>query len=150
MKWFVTDAQLDAMMDATVSACAATVAALSARHEAEVARLRDDRREEQARLVERHELEVARLRNDRGAELDRLADPHAPFLAHLTELVAILRRDVVHERQRAEVAIDQCRAMHQSIGPVTLPPRPETAEGPRGANPFSDPELAAMGDPIGL
>jgi hypothetical protein len=92
MHWFVTDAQLDAMMDATVSACAATVAAMSARHEAEVARLRDDRRE----------------------ELTRLADPHAPFLAHLTELVAILRRDVVHERQRAEVAIDQCRVRRTS------------------------------------
>ena len=134
MKWCVTDAQLarisDAIRDeistAHLQACQATVEALTERHDAEIARLREDRRE----------------------ELTRLADPHAPFLAHLTELVAILRRDVVHERQRAEVAIDQCRATHLGIGPVTLPPRPEmTAEMPRE---FTDPELAMMGNPDGL
>ena len=130
MKWCLTEAQLAAL-----------------RWEAE-ARAREYLAEASAQLTDRHDREIERVRIDHLAALDRLADPSAPFLAHLLELVAILRRDVVAERQRAEVAIDQCRATHLGIGPVTLPPRPEmTAAMPRE---FTDPELAAMGDPMGL
>ena len=55
------------------------------------------------------------------------------------------------ERQRAEIAIDQCRVTHQSIGPVSLPLRDDavTHTG-TPADIFRDPELAAMGLADGL
>jgi hypothetical protein len=105
MKWFVTDAQLAALR-AELSQ-QAHYAALTT-----IDTLRAD-----------HAQEIQRLREDRAMELARLADPTAPFLAHLKDLVATLRRDVVHERQRAEVAIDVCREAHEQIRGVTLPPR---------------------------
>jgi len=105
MKWFVTDAQLAEMCrEATRIAESYTEARIAV-------------------VVARAEAEIQRLREDRNAELARLADPDAPFRAHLLDLVATLRRDVVHERQRAEVAIDVCRETHESIRGVTLPPR---------------------------
>jgi len=105
MKWFVTDAQLAAMRLELYE---------------EISR---DYQRAAAAIRERHDAEIQRLREDRTAELARLADPDAPFRAHLLDLVATLRRDVVHERQRAEVAIDVCRETHESIRGVTLPPR---------------------------
>ena len=99
-----------------------------------------------ARMEQRHRDELTLLREDRERELARMVDPQGPFVAHLKSEVAFWRLQFAHERQRAEVAIDQCRATHQGIGPVSLPLRDETAPPQTGmAGIFSDPELASMG-----
>jgi len=129
MRWFVTDAQLAAMrMDAALV-------------------LRAQLKDEMHSVRAAHDAEIQRLREDRAMELARLADPHAPFLAHLLEQLALLRRDVLAERQRAEIAIDQCRVTHQQIGPVTMPPREDRAPRELGAafGAAAEAELAAMG-----
>lgn len=72
-------------------------------------------------------------------------DPRAEFIAHLKAEVDYWRDQFQHERQRAEVAIDQCRATHQGIGPVSLPPRNQAPAHPAMADIFATPELAAMG-----
>lgn len=46
-------------------------------------------------------------------------------MRHLEHEVLYWRGLYVHERQRAELAIDQCRAQHQALPPVTQPLRPE-------------------------
>jgi len=46
-------------------------------------------------------------------------------MRHLEHEVLYWRGLYVHERQRAELAIDQCRAHHQTLPPVTQPLRPE-------------------------
>jgi len=105
MKWFVTDAQLAAMCgEATRIAESYTAARIAV-------------------VVERAEAEIARLRADRDAELSRVGDPQGPLVQHYRDEVAYWRGQFQHERQRAEVAIDQCRVTHQAIGPVSLPPR---------------------------
>ena len=129
MQWFVTDAQL------------AEIRWAVARFEREMSQ------QEMALVQVRHDAEIQRLREDRAMELARLADPHAPFLAHLLEQIALLRRDLLAERQRAEIAIDQCRVTHQQIGPVTMPPREDRAPRELGAafGAAAEAELAAMG-----
>ena len=54
---------------------------------------------------------------------------HTDHIAHLEAEVAFWRMQFVHERQRAEVAIDRLLATKQ-FGPVTLPPRPQEAADP--------------------
>jgi len=44
-------------------------------------------------------------------------------LAHLEAENAWLRSQLIHERQRAEISVDQ-RLSERGLGPVTLPPRP--------------------------
>jgi vacuolar-type H+-ATPase subunit I/STV1 len=132
MKWFVTDAQLAALRLAAEQSALATHAAMS-EHDAE-----------------RYEAELARLRDDRREELARLADPQGPFVQHLRDEVAYWRHGYERERQRAEVAIDQCRVTHQGLGPVSLPPREDRP--PRaGLDLFTmEPELARMGAADGV
>jgi hypothetical protein len=125
MRFFVTDAQLAALQFAAQREGLATVAA-------------------------RFDAELNRQRADHAAELARLADPAGPFVQHLRAEVDFWRIQFMHERQRGEVAIDQCRATHLQIGPVSLPLREDTVARPPARDPFNDPELAAMGDPIGL
>ena len=105
MKWFVTDAQLAAMRAEIADAHLTVYQAVLARE------------------WEGHGAEIQRLREDRAAELARVADPSAAYVEHLRAEVAFWRLQFAHERQRAEVSIDQCRVTHQSIGPATLPPR---------------------------
>jgi len=105
MKWFVTDAQLAALRAEIADAhLMAYQAAL-------------------AREREHQEAEIQRLREDRAMELARLTDPQGPLVQHYEREVTFWRRQFLSERQRAEIAIDQCRITHQQIGPVTLPPR---------------------------
>ncbi len=129
MKLFVTDAQL-----------AGIVA------EAE-GRLRDTFTAWYAELQKGPQAEIDRLREDRREELARLVDPQAPFIAHLRDEVAFWRLQFLKERQRAEIAIDACRVQHQGVPPVALPLRPQGEGGATAAehDRFADPELAAMG-----
>lgn len=46
-------------------------------------------------------------------------------IKHLEQEVQYWRGLHQHERQRAELAIDQCRAHHQTLPPVTQPLRPD-------------------------
>jgi len=48
-------------------------------------------------------------------------------IAHLEAENAWLRSQLVHERQRAEISVDQ-RLTERGLGPVTLPPRPTEPE----------------------
>jgi len=105
MKWFVTDAQLAAMRMQVGNQVW------------ELARSDADR------VRRQYDAEIQRVREDRAAELARVADPSAAYVEHLRAEVAFWRLQFAHERQRAEVSIDQCRVTHQSIGPATLPPR---------------------------
>ena len=100
-------------------------------------------------MSEAVEAEIDRLRATHAAELARYVDPSGPFVAHLREEVAYWRVQFERERQRAELAIDQCRVTHASVGPVSVPLRTERQEPPM--NPiFSDPELAMMGHADGI
>ncbi len=67
--------------------------------------------------------EIERLREDRREELARLADPAAPFVAHLQAEVAHWRMLFQAEKQRADLSVDQ-RLAERGLGPVTLPTRP--------------------------
>jgi hypothetical protein len=140
MKWFVTDAQLVAIRREAEDLFQAIADTAAEGHAAEI-----------ERLTARFDAERALWRTDREAELARLADPSADFVAHLKDEIAFARHQVLHERQRAEVAIDQCRVTHQGIGPVSLPLRDDavTHTG-TPADIFRDPELAAMGLADGL
>ena len=89
---------------------------------------------EDDRLAARHEGEVARLREDREKELARLTDL-GPVVTYLREEVDFWRtafreeqQRTRHEQQRAEVAIDQCRAAHGRVGPATVAPMPATLQ----------------------
>jgi hypothetical protein len=131
MKWFVTDAQLAAMRQ-------------------EIAEdMRDALQTALDASVKRYDAEILRLREDREKELARLVDPQAPFIADLREQVAYWRRQFQHERQRAEIAIDQCRVTHAQVGPVTLPLREEGARDPMALF-QTNPELAMMGSTDGV
>ena len=124
MQWFVTDAQLAAMRaeiaDAHLTACQAAL----------------------AREREHQEAEIQRLREDRAAELARLTDPQGPLVQHYEREVTFWRRQFLSERQRADIAIDQCRITHQQIGPVTLPPREDRL--PREFPPSEEQALASL------
>jgi hypothetical protein len=114
MRWFVTRAQEAEIREEATSAASAAAG-----------------------------LHYQQMREDRAAEVARLTDPQGPFVAHLRGEVEFWRAQFLHERNRADLAIDQCRVTHQAIGPITLPPR-EATERP-GPDIFADPELAAMG-----
>ena len=103
MKWFVTDAQL-AQMRGDIEA---------------------NLRNAFAVWYAGREAEIQRLREDRAAELARMVDPQGPFVQHLRDEVEFWRMQFRHERQRSEIALDQCRITHQGIGPVSAPPREE-------------------------
>jgi hypothetical protein len=126
MKWFVTDAQLAALR-------------LQAHHEV------------LATYGLRFDAELMRLRSDHESQLARITDPQGPFVTHLREEIDFWRHQFLIERQRADIALDQCRVTHQGIGPVSLPLResPVTHTG-TPADMFRDPELAAMGLADGL
>lgn len=133
MRWFVTEAQLAALRAAI--------------------------RDEVTGLVWQqwnatqasHDAEIERLRADRAAEVARMTDPQGPFVQHLRDEVAFWRHQFLHERQRTEVAMDQCRVTHQSIGPVSLPLREDAVKATgTPLDIFRDPELAAMGLADGL
>lgn len=105
MRWFVTDAQLTQIR---------VLAEVTGRAQVQDA---------EYRVREQYEAEIARLRADRAAELARITDPQGPLVQHYREEVAFWRKQFLAERQRADIALDQCRVTHQNIGPVTLPPR---------------------------
>jgi len=129
MHWFVTDAQLAAL-------------------HLEAARNVDQSYQNiVAALTARHDAEIQRLREDRAMELARVADPQGPFVAHLVAEVAFWRLQFQHERQRSEIALDQCRVTHQNIGPVSMPPREDRPPSALASalGPDAEAELAAMG-----
>jgi hypothetical protein len=74
-------------------------------------------------------------------------------IQHMRAEIDWLRVQLEHERQRCEVAIDECRMRHQNLGAVSQPPRATTPEqhaqmqSPMGA---LFPSLAGMGDPAGV
>ena len=105
MKWFVTDAQLAQLRITAELTVRATC------------------NDEVHRVREMYDAEIQRLREDRAAEVARLTDPQGPLVQHYEREVTFWRRQFLSERQRADIAIDQCRITHQQIGPVTLPPR---------------------------
>jgi hypothetical protein len=126
MRWFVTDAQLAALR-------------LAAHHEV------------LATYGARFDAELTRLRADHAEQLARISDPQGPFVAHLRDEIAFWRHQFLLERQRAEVAIDQCRVTHAQIGPVSLPLRDDAVKATgTPLDIFRDPELAAMGLADGL
>jgi hypothetical protein len=116
MKFFVTDAQLAALRldiyEELVRQFTITLAAERDRYGAEI------RRNGAA-----SDSEIQRLREDRREELTRLTDPQGPLVQHYEREVTFWRRQFLAERQRTDIAVDQCRVTHQNIGPVTLPPR---------------------------
>lgn len=61
---------------------------------------------------------------------------HRAFIEHLQAEVEFWRKQFAHERQRAEVSVDQ-RLAERGLGPVTLPPRPIEPEPP-------DPRIEAL------
>jgi len=132
MKWFVTDAQLAAM------------------HLEHAARHADAWEREWERLKTLHDAEVRRLRDDRATELARMTDPQGPLVTHYREEVAFWRKQFLAERQRADVALDQCRVTHQGIGPVSLPPREDRLPREMETLFQTNPELAAMGSTDGV
>ena len=69
---------------------------------------------------------------------------HSDQIAHLEAEVQFWRAQFVHERQRAEVAIDRLLATRQ-IGPVTLPPRPTTPIQSEVEALLSNPEFVDAG-----
>jgi hypothetical protein len=123
MKLFVTDAQMAALRDAAYAAAQMDMRA----HR------------------QHYESEIARLREDRTAELARLADPQGPFVAHLIAEVAHWR--LLH----ADISVDQ-RLAERGLGPVTLPPRPLVPEPAVDlmADLLKNTEFAAMGDARGV
>jgi hypothetical protein len=104
------------------------------------------------RLTDGFNAERDRWRDDRREEMARLTDPHGPYVAHLQNEVEFWRAQFLHERQRAEVSVDQ-RLSERGLGPVTLPPRPTTMEETERlqretdklTDMFRNPELAMMG-----
>ena len=132
MKWFVTDAQLAQMRLAI---------------EQQALRIIDERA---AADLARHDAEIARLREDREKELARVTDPSGPLVTHYREEVAFWRKQFLAERQRADVALDQCRVTHQGIGPVSLPPREDRLPREMETLFQTNPELAAMGSTDGV
>jgi hypothetical protein len=133
MRWFLTHAQ-EAELRSAISATL---------HRVYEAAIKLDR--------DRLEGEIARLRDDRTQELARFTNPQGPFVAHLREEVAYWRVQFERERQRAELAIDQCRVTHHAIGPVSLPLREPIQQAQEDVNAmFRDPELAAMGMSTGV
>jgi len=132
MKWFVTDAQLAQMRLAI---------------EQQALRIIDERA---AADHARHMGEIARLREDREKELARLVDPTGPLVAHYREEVTFWRKQFLAERQRADIALDQCRVTHQGIGPVSLPPREDRLPREMETLFQTNPELAAMGSTDGV
>jgi len=132
MKWFVTDAQLAQMrLEIAEEMRAALQTALDA-------------------SVTRYDAEIARLREDREKELARLVDPSGPLVTHAREEVTFWRKQFLAERQRADVALDQCRVTHQGIGPVSLPPREDRLPREMETLFQTNPELAAMGSTDGV
>jgi len=132
MKWFVTDAQLAQMRLAI---------------EQQALRIIDERADAD---LARHDAEIARLREDREKELARLVDPSGPLVTHYREEVTFWRKQFLAERQRADVALDQCRVTHQGIGPVSLPPREDRLPREMETLFQTNPELAAMGSTDGV
>ena len=136
MKWFVTDAQLAAMRMQVGNQVW------------ELARSDADR------VRRQYDAEIQRVREDRAAELARVADPSAAYVEHLRAEVAFWRLQFAHERQRAEVSIDQ-RLHEQHKGPVTLPLREEgPPTGPVQHDLLDElmknAEFAAMGSAAGV
>jgi len=132
MKWFVTDAQLaqmrESFTDMVHREIALTIETMRARHDAEIARLREDREK----------------------ELARVTDPSGPLVTHYRDEVAFWRKQFLAERQRADIALDQCRVTHQGIGPVSLPPREDRLPREMETLFQTNPELAAMGSTDGV
>ena len=52
---------------------------------------------------------------------------HSSFIRHLLDEIAHLREDVSHERQRAEIALDELLRVRVGAGPVTVPTPAEAA-----------------------
>jgi hypothetical protein len=69
---------------------------------------------------------------------------------HLEREVLYWRQLYQHERDRAEVAIDQCRTMHQSLPPVTRPPAPAAAIQQTIESLLGGSELGAIGQEQGV
>jgi len=70
------------------------------------------------------------------------------YIRHLEREIHYWRAQYIHERQRAEVAIDTCRVQHAHTGPVTVPPRLETETVLREVNEMmTQPEFGQVGQP---
>jgi hypothetical protein len=52
---------------------------------------------------------------------------HSDFIKHLEAEVAWYREQMIHERQRAELALDELLRVRVGVGPVTLPTPAEAA-----------------------
>ena len=73
-------------------------------------------------------------------------------IRHLEREILYWRQCYQHERQRAELAIDQCRSYHQHLPPVSQPLRPEheadVAKDIRDI--LNQPEMALIGAAEGV
>lgn len=71
---------------------------------------------------------------------------HADYLRHLEAEIDWLKRQMVHERQRAEMALDKLQMLRVGGGPVTVPtPAERAAEFPELAAMTMNPEFVRAG-----
>lgn len=74
---------------------------------------------------------------------------HSTYIAHLEVELTWLKMQMVHERQRAERAIDALLAIRVSVGPVTVPtPGERTAAEIEMEKMLKDPEFSRVGEEI--
>lgn len=71
---------------------------------------------------------------------------HADFIAHLLAENEWLKMQMVHERQRAELAIDNLLRLKVNAGPVSVPLIPDVTPEDTMERLMRDPEFSRVGE----